>query len=55
MKRFLLATLTCNFMAVTASADWTQYLGPNRNAVATDADLGLPAALDLVYERWIKG
>jgi hypothetical protein len=45
MKHFLLATLACSVVAVTASADWAQYLGPNRNAVAADADLGLLAAV----------
>jgi hypothetical protein len=39
MKRFLLATLKYGLVAVTASADWAQCLGPNRNAVATDAVL----------------
>jgi len=49
MRRFFLEALTCSFVAVTASADLAQYLDPNRNTVATDADPGLPAALDLMY------
>ena len=39
MKRFLLATLACAVVAITVCADWAQYLGPNRNAVALDAEL----------------
>jgi outer membrane protein assembly factor BamB len=39
MKRFLLTTMACAVVAVTARADWAQYLGPNRNAVALDAEL----------------
>ncbi len=37
----MLATLACTVVAVTARADWPQYPGPNRNAVALDAELAI--------------
>jgi outer membrane protein assembly factor BamB len=39
MHHYLLSILAFLNVAVTAGADWAQYLGPNRNAVALDAEL----------------
>lgn len=39
MRRFLLAMWVCTVAASTTRADWPQYLGPNRNAMAPDARL----------------
>lgn len=39
MKHFWIAILTVTIIAVTAQADWAQYLGPNRNATADEAKL----------------
>jgi len=39
MKRLLPATLACSVVTATASADWPQYLGSDRDAVAADANL----------------